>query len=174
MSGDGGDAGGDAEAHVLKLAQLFHHVIDLPSARPLWVEEGLSIIEDKDHLRRGQEGSQRGQILRVLEACADRLGESAEKMSARGGELVATDEPTVGSEPFLDTIVVEDGESDGRFPDSPRADESDWCEIFCEADDLLDQTLASITGPRRWGRQLSKCAKRKHESPYPSVVGSPT
>jgi len=77
-------------------------------------------------------------------------------MSARGGELVATDEPAVVSKPFLDAIVVEDGESDGRFPNTPCADESDWGEIFCEADDLLDQILASETGPRRRGRRLSR------------------
>ena len=59
-------------------------------------------------------------------------------MSARGGELVTTDEPTVVSEPFLDSVVVEDSQSDGRFPDPPCADESDWSEIFCEVDDLLD------------------------------------
>jgi len=80
-------------------------------------------------------------------------------MSARGGELVATDEPTVGSEPFLDAIVVEDGESDRRFPNPPCTDESDWSEIFCEANDLLDQVLPPETGPRRRGRRLSKCTK---------------
>ena len=79
-------------------------------------------------------------------------------MNARGGELVATDKPTVGSESFLDAIVVEDGERDGSFPDPPCAYEGDWGEIFCEANDLLDQILASETGPGRWGRRLSKCA----------------
>ena len=73
-------------------------------------------------------------------------------MSARGGELVATDEPTVGSKSFLDAIVVKDGESDGRFSNPPCPDESDWSENFREANDLLDQILASETGPRRWGR----------------------
>jgi len=85
-------------------------------------------------------------------------------MSPRGGELVATDKPTVGSKPFLDAIVVEYGESDGRFPDPPCADESDRSEIFCEPNDLLDQILASETGPRRWGRGLSKSAKCKYET----------
>jgi len=77
-------------------------------------------------------------------------------MSARGRELVATDKPTVGSKSFLDAIVVEDGESDGRFPNPPCADESDWSEIFCEANDLLDQILASETSPWWWGRRFSE------------------
>jgi len=85
-------------------------------------------------------------------------------MSARGGELVATDKTTVGPKPFLDAIVVEDGEGDGRFPNPSCADESNWSEIFCEADDLIDQILTSETSPRRWGRRLSKCAKCKCET----------
>ena len=40
-------------------------------------------------------------------------------MSPGGGELVATNEPTVISEPFLDAIVVEDSQSDGSFPNPP-------------------------------------------------------
>ena len=60
--------------------------------------------------------SQGGQILRVFDPRTDDLGESAEEMSARGGELIAADEPTVVSKPFLDAIVVEDSQSDGRFP----------------------------------------------------------
>ena len=51
-------------------------------------------------------------------------------MSSRGGELVATDESPVVSESFLDAIVVEDGESDGRFPDPPWTDESGWGEVL--------------------------------------------
>jgi len=77
-------------------------------------------------------------------------------MSERGWELVATDKPTVGPKPFLDAIVMEDGESNGCFPNPPCADESDWSEILCKANDLLDQILASETGPRWWGRRLSK------------------
>ena len=45
-------------------------------------------------------------------------------MSARGGELVTTDEPTVGSKPFLDMIVVEDSQSDGCLPVPAWTDES--------------------------------------------------
>ena len=59
-------------------------------------------------------------------------------MGARGGELVATDESAVVPEPFLDAVVVEDGQSNGSFPDSSWADESSWSEAFRETDDLLD------------------------------------
>ena len=70
-------------------------------------------------------------------------------MSAGGGELVTAYESTVGSEPFLDAIVVEDAQSDGYFPNPPCTDESDWREVFCEIHNLLDQILASKTGRRR-------------------------
>jgi len=70
-------------------------------------------------------------------------------MCARGEELVATNKPTIVSKPFLDAVVMEDSQSDRRFPDPPCADESDWLEVFCEADDLRDQLVASNTGPRR-------------------------
>ena len=69
-----------------------------------------------------------------------------------GGELVATDKPAVVPELFLDTIVVEDSQGDGCFPDSPRTNESDRCEGFSEINDLLDQLVTSKTGPRWWGR----------------------
>ena len=59
-------------------------------------------------------------------------------MCARGRELVAGNKSTVVSKAFLDAIVVEDGQSDGRFPDPARADESDRSEVFGEVNDLLD------------------------------------
>ena len=59
-------------------------------------------------------------------------------MGERCRELVATDEPPVITETLGDAIVMEDGESDGRFSDSPWTDESDWSEVFSEVDDLLD------------------------------------
>ena len=68
-------------------------------------------------------------------------------MSVGGGELIATDEPTVGSEAFLDAIVVEDGEGNGGFSDPPRTDESDRGEVFCETDDLVNQVVTPETRP---------------------------
>ena len=92
-------------------------------------------------------------------------------MSAGGGELVATDEPTIGSEPFLDAIVVEDGQSNVCFPDPPRTDEGDWSKMLCEANELLDQILASETSSRRRRGWLPEWARCKYEMLDPSVVG---
>ena len=113
---------------------------------------------------------QGSQILGVFDACADDLGESAEEMSTRGGELVAADEPAVISEPLLDSIVVEDGQGDGCFPDPPWTDESDWGEVLCETDNLLDQIVASETGPRLRGRWLSEYARCKRKAQKFPVV----
>ena len=40
-------------------------------------------------------------------------------MNPGGRELIAADESTVVTETLLDTIVMEDGESDGSFSNSP-------------------------------------------------------
>ena len=68
-------------------------------------------------------------------------------MSARGDELVTTDEPTVISKSLPDAIMVEDGQGNGRLPNPPCTDESDWSVIFCETDDLFDQFVTAKTGP---------------------------
>ena len=73
-------------------------------------------------------------------------------MSVRWGELVAADKSTVVPEPDLDAIAVEDGQSNGRFPDPGWTDQGDWCEVFSEDDDPLDQLVASETSPWWWGR----------------------
>ena len=66
--------------------------------------------------------------------------------------------------------MVEDSQGDGRFPDPPCTDESNWSEVFREANNLLDQFIASETGPWRWGRGLSGCAGLKYKALDPSVV----
>ena len=66
------------------------------------------------------------------------MGEPAEEVSARGGELVAPDEPTVAAEPLLDPIVVEDGQSDGGLANAAGANEGNWAEVLSEIDYLLD------------------------------------
>jgi hypothetical protein len=109
MRRDGGDPGGDAETNVAKPCQLIHHGVDLPRALPLQIEDGFGVVEDYDHLLRGQVLSQGGQILRVFDVCADDLGQSTEKMGSRSRELVAADEPPVVTKSLLDPIVVEDG-----------------------------------------------------------------
>jgi hypothetical protein len=91
-------------------------------------------------------------------------------MSERGGEFVATDEPTVMAKPLLDAIVVEDGQSDGGLSNSAGTDESDGREVFCETNDLLDQLVASKDGPRRlwWG--FSGYPGCKYQIPDPLLV----
>ena len=73
-------------------------------------------------------------------------------MSTRSRELIATDEPAVLAKPLLDTVVVEDSQCYGCLSDPPWTDESDGCEFFGETNDLLDQLVASETGPRPRGR----------------------
>ena len=73
----------------------------------------------------------------------------------RCGELVATDELTILSEPLLDATAVEDSQGNRHFPaDSSCTDEGDWGEAFCEANDLLDQLIASKTSPGRRGEAI--------------------
>ena len=73
-------------------------------------------------------------------------------MSTRSRELIATDEPAVLAEPLLDAVVVEYSQSDGCLPDPPGTYESDGYEGFGETNDLLDQLVASETGPWWRGR----------------------
>ena len=91
-------------------------------------------------------------------------------MVARGGELIATNEPAIVSKPPLDAIVVEDGKSDRCLPDPSWTDESEWGEVLGEVDDLLNQIVASKTGPRTRGRGLSTCAGFQLKALYPSTV----
>ena len=46
--------------------------------------------------------------------------------------------------------MVEDGQGDGGFADSPSTNESDWGKLLGEIDHLLDQLVASKKRP--WGR----------------------
>ena len=71
-------------------------------------------------------------------------------MGARGGKLVASDEPTVAAEPLLDTIVVEDSQCNGCLANAAGTDEGDWVEVLGEVDYLLDQLVATKEDPRWW------------------------
>ena len=73
-------------------------------------------------------------------------------MSEGGGELVAADEPAVDAKSSLDTIVVEDGESEGRLADSAGTNEGKWSEVFRQADELLGQFVSPKKVPRWWWR----------------------
>jgi len=42
-------------------------------------------------------------------------------MGARGRESVATDEPSVVTEPLFDSIIVEEGQGGGRLADPTSA-----------------------------------------------------
>jgi hypothetical protein len=77
-------------------------------------------------------------------------------MKPRSWEFIATDESTIIAKPGLDVIVVKDGESDRGFPDPSCANEGDGLQVFGETYELLDQLVASETGPRRRGRRLSR------------------
>ena len=73
-------------------------------------------------------------------------------MSVRWGELVTADKSTVVSKSSLDVIVVEDGQSDGGFPDPAWTNQSERSEVFSEENDPLDQFITSETSPWRRGR----------------------
>ena len=79
-------------------------------------------------------------------------------MCVGGGELVASDEPTVFAKPLLDAMVVEDCQSDECLSDSSRTDESDGCEAADKINDLLDQFVASEYGPWWRGRGFPRRA----------------
>ena len=149
---NGGDARSDAETDVVKVAQLLHRGIYLSSIGSLRVEDGLGVVEKQDHDPRGQEGSQRSQIVGILNTGADGLGELGEEIGKGRREFVATNESAVITKSFLDAVVVKDGEGNSRFPDSPCTDESDGLELLGEVDDLLDQRVASEKRLRCWGR----------------------
>jgi hypothetical protein len=100
------------------------------------------------------------QIPGVFNACTYDLCKSAEEMNTRGWELVATNEPTVITEPFLDAAVVEDGKRDRGFPDSRCTDESKRFQGFSELDNLPDYLITPETGQRR-GRNLSERDAKK-------------
>ena len=94
-------------------------------------------------------------------------------MGEGGGELIATDEPTIVAETLLDAIVVEDCQSDGCLADPSWTDESDWGEVFSETNDLLNQIVTSAAGPWRWGWGFTGYARSKRETPNSLVVEIP-
>ena len=151
MCGKSGNAGGEAEANVSEPAQLLHHGIYPPGVRSLRVEDGFGVIEDKDHLLRRQGWSQRGQIRRVLDACPDDLGKSAEEVNTRRLDLVATDKSPIVAKSFFDEMVVEESESDRRFSDPRCTDESEGFELLSESNKLLNHAVTSKTVPWRRG-----------------------
>jgi len=84
-------------------------------------------------------------------------------MGGGGGELIATDESTIVTEPLLDAVVVQDGQNDGCFADPTSTNESNRSEALRETDDLLDQPATSKEGPRWRGWGLSRYARFKYK-----------
>ena len=81
-------------------------------------------------------------------------------MTIRYGELVATNESTVVTEESLsDSIMMEDGQSDGRLANSIGTDKTNGSEVFGKTDNLFNQLVTSKAGPRGWGRRFTRCAK---------------
>ena len=154
--GDRCHAGGDAEAYRPELAQFVHHRKDLFGIRSSRVKHGLGVVQDYEHLLGGKEGSQRCKVLGVFDPRTDDLGESGQEVGARSGKLIAADESTVPAKPFLDPIVVKDGECDRRLSNPPCTNESDGFDTFSESNDLLDELAASETVPRRRRRGFTK------------------
>jgi hypothetical protein len=68
-------------------------------------------------------------------------------MDTRSWKLITADEATILTKSAFDSVVVEDGESNGCFPDPPSAYESNGFEMFGEPDDLLNQLTAPETSP---------------------------
>ena len=91
-------------------------------------------------------------------------------MCGRGGEPITTNESAVVTKPLLDPVMVEDGQGDGGFADSPSTNESDWSKLLGEIDYLLDQLVASKERP--WGNRwrLSGNARFGCEMIGPSIV----
>jgi hypothetical protein len=77
-------------------------------------------------------------------------------MSGGSGKLVAANESAVGAKPFLDPIVVEDGESNRRLANPPCTNKSGGFEVFSEFDDFFNQLVTSETVPRRGRRRFTK------------------
>ena len=88
----------------------------------------------------------------------------------RGWELVATDEPAIMPEPLLDSVMVENGKSDGGFPNPAYTDESDWTKVFSEMNYLLDQLITPEEGPWWWRRQFSRYAAFRYKIPCSTVA----
>jgi hypothetical protein len=91
-------------------------------------------------------------------------------MSTRCWELVATNEPTIVTKSLLGAVVVENSQCDGSLPDPACTNESNWCEILSEANNLLDEFVASKEDPWwRW-RGFSRYTRCKYKMLDPLVV----
>jgi len=107
----------------------------------------------------------------VFNARTSDLGQSAEQVSGRSRKLVTADKSTIVTETLFDAVVMKDDESDGRLPDPASTDEGDGYQVFGQANDLVDQFVASKTGSRRPGRPFTRCARCNYKISDISVAG---
>ena len=84
----------------------------------------------------------------LFRSCTDGLGESSEEIETGGREPIAANESAVIAKPILDSLVVEDSESNRSLPDPPCTDESEGLKNFREPHNLLDQRISSKAGSR--------------------------
>jgi hypothetical protein len=71
--GNSGDLGGDANTDVAGVPQLLHHCLYFPGVVSLGVQNRLGVVEDNKHFPGGQERSEGGQVLGVLDAGTDNV-----------------------------------------------------------------------------------------------------
>ena len=91
-------------------------------------------------------------------------------MGERGGELVATNEPPVVTEPLFDAMMVKNSQGDGGLSDSAGANESERSEVFRTANDLLDKLVTSKEDPWWWRRGFSDYSRCEYKVLDPPVV----
>ena len=90
-------------------------------------------------------------------------------MSARGRELIAANESATLAKPLFDASVVEDSQDSRCFSNSTHTNQSDWDEVFCESNNLVDQFITSKDGPRRWRWRFPRYARYEYKTVDPSV-----
>ena len=88
--------------------------------------------------------------------------------------MVTPDKSTVMTKPLLDSIVVEDVQGDRGLANPARTDQSDWCELLSQIDNLLDQLVAAEERP--WGKRwiFSGYARFGREMIFPPELELPT
>jgi len=91
-------------------------------------------------------------------------------MRGRGGELIASDEPAVDAKPFLDAIVMKDGQGNGSLANPADTNEGDRSEVLRKTGDLRDQLVASEEDSWWWGWGLPRYARWKYKISDPLVV----
>ena len=88
----------------------------------------------------------------------------------RGWKFVAADESAVRAKSLFDPIIVKDGQDDGGFANSSRADQGDRREVFCKTDHLVDQLVPPKEGPRWWWRKFPENPRYKRQTPDLALV----